>query len=85
MNNNDIDYYKKELEIKQVQVNDLENELKALQKKLEEEKDLTRKLNEIIDEYKDLEERRAVKFNNIKNKLGPFYNILLRIKKLMDK
>lgn len=84
-NNDDINYYKNELEIKQIQVSDMENELKILKKQLDDEKKLTHLQEKQIEEFKEIELQRALKFNNIKNKLGPFYNVLLRIKKIMDK
>lgn len=85
MNNNDINYYKNELEIKKVQVSDLENELNLLKKELEDVKNLNDLQKKHIEEYKEIEETRALKFNNMKNKLGPFYGVLLRIKKIVEK
>lgn len=81
----ELEEIKRELEIRDIQIQDLLSEIDKNKQDIKENLDLIASLRKQILEYETIEEARAVKYNKLKNKMGPLYTLLLKIKKLMEK
>lgn len=81
----ELEKIKKEVEIKDIQIQDLENKVNKDRIEIENSIGLTNSLKKEILEHEIKEEERALKYNNIKRKLGPAYRAVLKIKKVLEK